>query len=216
MKRYTLFLSAVLTIIAASPLLALAFNGHSSSHNGQQNSYGNDRGHSSIRSGPGASDSGGGSVSAPPVTPPVVSGNEITEVAYLTSYQAGDNDPAGSTGTYIDGITGNAGGIGTYADPITMAVGYVGNVADFAPGTIFYVPTLEKFFSAGDTCAECHLQVPKGAAVRLDMYSGDYSSKTGLACEENITANYTIEINPPSNLPVNTTPLFNGTQCIML
>ncbi len=68
----------------------------------------------------------------PPSTPtPILSLSEISLTAYLTSYASGDNDPAGSTGTYINGVSGNAGGIGTYANPITLAVGYIGNVADF-------------------------------------------------------------------------------------
>lgn len=149
----------------------------------------------------------------PVVTPPIVTGSEISFTAYLTSYQSGDNDPAGSTGTFINGIEGNAGGIGTYANPITLAVGYVGSKADYAVGTTFYVPSLQKYFVAGDTCADCH----KGnqGHVWLDLYSGNYSSKAGLNCEDALTANYSIIENPKSTYPVNITPLFNGSTCLL-
>jgi len=146
--------------------------------------------------------------------PPPSTGNSITFTAYLTSYAAGDNSPAG-TGTYIDGISGNAGGIGTYSSPITIAVGYVGQTADFAPGTMFYVPVLQKYFIAGDTCADCHSDVPKGTTVHLDMWAGNYSGKGVLSCEDAVTGNYTVIENPPSNEPVSIGGLYNGSACVL-
>lgn len=148
-----------------------------------------------------------------PTTPPVTSGSEISLNAYLTSYAAGDNSPAGN-GTYIDGITGSAGGTGTYADPITMAVGYVGNVADYAPGTMFYVVSLEKYFKAGDTCADCHAD-KGGTQVHLDMWAGNYSGKGVLSCEDAVTGIYTVIENPKNSYPVKVGGLYNGSTCVL-
>lgn len=150
----------------------------------------------------------------PPQTPPTVppaSTGEIRFDAYITGYASGDNDPAGSTGTYIDGVEGNAGGTGTYSNPITMASGYVGDKADFPRGTMFYVPNLQRYFVAGDTCAECH----KGNSGLkwIDLYAGDYSGSNVLNCEDSFTGNFLVIEDPKSTYKVTNGSLYTGSVC---
>lgn len=194
MKKYAVLVLATLFLVF--PLLASAHGGHRGHRTGSS--------HQAVSSHP---------MPTPPASPIVPTGNEVSMTAYLTSYQSGDNDPAGSIETYINGLSGTAGGSGTYANPITLAVGYQGSKADYAAGTLFYVVSLQKYFIAGDTCASCHQG--NGGHVRLDMYSGNFSSKAGLACEDAITGDYQVIVNPVSTLPVNTQPLFDGKTCIM-
>lgn len=149
------------------------------------------------------------SAGTPDPVPPTPTG-ETRFTAYLTSYAAGDNSPPG-TGTYISGIAGNAGGTGTYDDPITMAVGYVGQTPDYPAGTMFYVPNVQRYFKAGDTCASCHKG--KAGLKWLDMYSGDYSGAGILACENSVTGNYLVIQNPATNYKVTVGSIYNGSTC---
>lgn len=151
----------------------------------------------------------------PPVTPP--SGSETTlSNVYTTGYSSYDNTPKGSLETDLDGISGQAGGNGTYANPTTLAVGHQiingKDVGDFAYGTLFYVPTFEKYFAAQDSCGDggspqtqpCHSlsQAPKGATLWLDLFVGASTSKSVLACEDNHTGLNTVIENPVSTYPV--------------
>jgi len=151
---------------------------------------------------------------APPVVTPtsttILGGTDIT--AYVTGYGWSDNSPPGA-GTYIDDISGTAGGTGTYSNPITIAVGYVGSAADFAPGTMFYIPNLRRYFAAEDTCEACHSDVPAGATVHLDVWVGGQGASASAvnSCEDAITANHLIIENPTSNYSVVPGSIFNGT-----
>lgn len=223
--RKPVFVLAVLLVMFSGALIASA-HGHNSNSNGQQNSYGNDRGHSSIHSGPGASDSGGGSVSAPPVTPPtppVVTGSQITITnAYTTAYGWPDNTPAGAN-TTIAGVSGTAGGAGTFANPITMATGFSlaggKETDDYAAGTKFYDPNLRKYFVIGDTCGDgnspqteaCHKSDIAGT-VQLDMWVGGQGANTNsvLACEDAVTRVGTLIENPATNYTVVSGPVYNN------
>lgn len=184
------------------PALALAHG----RHNGNHENGNHERHHRGSSDQPVSSP-----VTTPtPPTPPIVpSGNEITLNAYLTGYGIPDNDPAGSDTTYINGSEGHAGGTGTYADPITIAVGYVGEKPDFPQGTIFYVPNVERYFVAKDTCAECH-QTPKGVQVWLDQFVGGTNTKGVLSCEDDITGDFTVIENPKSTYKVTAGSIYSG------
>lgn len=146
-----------------------------------------------------------------PAPSPSPAPNELRFTAYITGYASGDNDPPGD-GTYLNGTEGHAGGTGTYADPITLAVGYVGNKADYPLNTIFYVPNVQRYFKAQDTCADCHT-VKNGAAVHLDLYAGTFSGSGVLNCEDTFTNNFTVIQNPASNYKVTAGSLYSGSTC---
>ena len=152
----------------------------------------------------------------PPVpTPPPTSGEIILTNVYTTGYANFDNTPAGSNATDLGGHSGTTGGNGTYSNPTTVAVG--GSIIngkeidDFPYGTIFYVPSLEKYFKATDFCGDgntpqnqpCHslAQAPKGATLWLDLWVGGGSANQS-SCEDAMTQLRTVYENPPSNLPV--------------
>lgn len=148
---------------------------------------------------------------SPVVTPlptPQSIGNEKVFTAYITSYASGDNDPAGSTGTYLNGVEGKAGGDGSYNNPVTIAVGYVGSVADYPLNTKFYIADLHKYFIAQDTCAACHKG--NGGKIWLDVYAGDFKGSGVTSYEESITGNYTVIQNPASDYPVILGSLYGG------
>jgi hypothetical protein len=144
----------------------------------------------------------------PPIVTPAPNGSFT---AFLTAYASGDNDPKGTTTTYISGIEGNAGGTGTYQNPITMAVGYVGEKPDYPAGTKFYIPNLRRYFVVQDTCASCHKG--KGGLPWLDVYVGDYSGPGSIQCEESITGNFKVIQNPISTYPVVPGSIYNGSKC---
>jgi hypothetical protein len=148
----------------------------------------------------------------PPVVPPTTGGISLSNV-YITGYADGDNTPPGSPETYLNGISGTAKGDCTYNNPTTMAVGHVitngKDVGDFAYGTKFYVPELQCYFSAQDTCGDgptpqnqpCHSlkTADKGATLWLDAYVGP---KGTASCEEAMTKLYSVVQNPVAGLPV--------------
>lgn len=155
-------------------------------------------------------------VVTPVPTPPTVPATpEATMKVYTTFYASGDNTPKGSTITYLDGKEGNAGGTGTFQDPITLAVGHSiingKDIADYPYGTMFYFPDLKKYFRAEDTCGDgnqpqnkpCH-KSEKPGYVQLDLYAGNGNFTS---CENKLTGIRDVIQNPPTNLPVDTTPL---------
>ncbi len=156
-----------------------------------------------------------------PVPPPITTGSISRSNVYVTGYADGDNTPPGSPVTFLNGITGVAKGDCTYNNPTTMAVGHVitnGNdVGDFAYGTKFYVPALQCYFSAQDTCGDgpspqtqpCHSlkSADKGATLWLDAYVGPKGSAT---CEDAMTKLYSVVENPVAGLPVKTGNICNN------
>jgi hypothetical protein len=117
--------------------------------------------------------------------------------------------------------------VGTFADPITLAVGATGNnVLDYPAGTKFYIPNVRKYFIVEDECGDgptpasvpCHnlSQAPAGSSVWVDMWAGGDGSNDAavLACEDTITGNHTIILNPDPNRVVVAGSLFNGTTGI--
>jgi hypothetical protein len=161
----------------------------------------------------------------PAATTPTPAGSTGTAIAnaYVTAYGWPDNTPAGCA-VSNPVLHTCAGGVGTFADPITLAVGATGNnVLDYPAGTKFYIPNVRRYFIVEDECGDgpspasvaCHnlSQAPSGTSVWVDMWAGGDGSNNAavLACEDTITANHTIIINPDANRVVVTGSLFNAT-----
>ena len=155
-------------------------------------------------------------------TPTGSTGTAIAN-AYVTAYGWPDNTPAGCA-VSNPVIHTCAGGVGTFADPITLAVGATGNnVLDYPAGTKFYIPNVRRYFIVEDECGDgpspqsvgCHnlSQAPASTSIWVDMWAGGDGSNNAavLACEDTITANHTIIVNPDANRAVVAGSLFNGT-----
>ncbi len=115
-------------------------------------------------------------------------------------------------------------GTGTYSDPSTFATAAddSGKNAEFAPGTIIYVPEVRKYFIMEDQCYECGQEWSAQKSYHVDLWMGpSYGSNNDslMSCEDQLTLGEAyhgtgqIVINPPSNLAVDTTPLFTNDQC---
>lgn len=131
------------------------------------------------------------------VTPPASTETKLT--AYLTGYSWQDNDPPKSAAIACTKWRGLAGGTGTFADPITMAVGFVGSLPDLPYGTLFYVPTLRRYFRIEDLCGACHGSPrPAGTAIWLDCWVGgqDTTAAIATAAMNALTGSHTVIKNP--------------------
>lgn len=145
-----------------------------------------------------------------PVTPPITIETHLS--AYLTGYGYPDNDPANSDAiAYPTTARPHAGGRGTYADPITMAVGYTtsgsgGTVAtDWPRSTIFYVPTLRRYFRVEDLCGACHSSPrPVSTSTWLDCWVGGKGRTAAYvdAVSAKLTGSHIVIANPASNYVV--------------
>ncbi|GAB2699903.1 hypothetical protein [Kitasatospora kifunensis] len=138
-----------------------------------------------------------------------------TVSAYVTSYGYND-DGNGHYGTaqiaYPQIHQQATEGSGAYNDPSTFAT----DQNEFAPGTIIYVPHLQKYFIMEDGCTECSQDWQNGK-YHVDLWMGPASSQPEPAlddCEASITRDSAeIIANPDSGLPVDTTPMFSNGQC---
>ena len=162
--------------------------------------------------------------SAGSAAPPAVPQTTTNVQSFMTLYGYVDNSPPG-TDIAHPCIHSQAGGTGTYADPITFAT----DVAELGWCTIIYVPYMERYFIHEDECSQCDQTWNSAHLYRFDMWAGgDASSllqperKALFGCESTWTrgnsptdpSNPTIEINPSSDLPVVTTPIFTPpTSC---
>ena len=143
----------------------------------------------------------------------------------MTLYGYVDNSPPG-TDIAHPCIHDAAGGTGTYADPVTFAT----DSKELPWCEIIYVPYMERYFIHEDECSQCDHDWTKLQKYRFDMWAGgDAASlhqperKALLRCESTWTRgnsirdknNPTITLDPPSDLPVVTTPIFSppGTCC---
>jgi hypothetical protein len=144
-----------------------------------------------------------------------------TVQAFMTLYGFVDNSPPGTGIAHPCGTRRGAGGTGTYADPVTFAT----DVKELPWCEIVYVPYMERYFIHEDECSECDRDWRKLKAYRFDMWAGgDAASvrqpekKALLRCESTWTRgnsvkdpnNPTITLDPPSDLPVTTTPIFSA------
>jgi hypothetical protein len=124
---------------------------------------------------------------------------------YVTLYGWPDNSPPGD-GTAFG--SGHAGGTGTYSDPITFAT----DQDELAPGTKVYYPYLHRYFIMEDECVECDQDWANGK-YHIDLWIGGEGGNTSsvLNCEDALTQDSAqVVLSPPSNEPVDTTPLFNS------
>jgi hypothetical protein len=131
----------------------------------------------------------------------------------VTFYGWDDNSPPGNGISYPQNggyptVHDAAGGTGTYADPVTFAT----DQAEFAPGTILYVPYIQKYVVMEDDCAQCDTDWASGA-YHIDIWmnsDGTEDPQQLTNCADAWTrASTPITVNPPQNLPVSTTPLFD-------
>jgi hypothetical protein len=143
-----------------------------------------------------------------------------TQQTFLTFYGWYDNTPPGNDISYPK-IHSGAGGKGTFADPITFAT----SSAEQKPGTKIWVPRVRKYFIMEDSCQECGADWsghgPNGGPGlrHLDLWLGGKGGNAfdAINCEDALTnynANGTptlepVVVNPPSNEPFDSTPIFN-------
>jgi len=137
-----------------------------------------------------------------------------TKTMLVTFYGWTDNSSPGADIAYQHKyfpitIHDAAGGTGTYTDPISLAT----DPNEFSVGTKVYIPYLQKYFVMEDLCGGCRENWQKNPPqYHIDLWiNSDGSHATQLLqCEGSLTrASATIEVNPPPNLPVSSTPLFN-------
>jgi hypothetical protein len=145
-----------------------------------------------------------------------------TQKVWLTFYGWYDNTPPGAAIAYPQ-IHQTAGGTGTYADPITFA----SDKSEEPPGTVVYVPRVGKYFIMEDDCTECDQdwsgQGPDGGPKfwHFDLWTNGENGNEfdAIDCEDALTQSdangdplqESVVIDPPSNEPVNSTPLFDST-----
>ena len=131
----------------------------------------------------------------------------------VTLYGWPDNSPPGN-GIAFPANQGNptihnaAGGTGTYSDPVTFAT----DQSELAPGTRVYYPYLHRYFIMEDECVECDADWNNGIR-HIDMWVGGQGGNTNsvINCEDNLTqGSSAVIVSPPTNEPVDTTPLFNS------
>jgi hypothetical protein len=144
--------------------------------------------------------------------------------AFMTLYGYVDNSPPG-TDIAHPCIHQQAGGTGTYQDPITFAT----DVAELPWCTVIYVPYMERYFIHEDECSQCDTDWNDYHLYRFDMWAGGDSGSLHqpergalLRCESTWTRansiddpdNPTVIVDPPSDLPVVSTPIFSPpTSC---
>lgn len=125
----------------------------------------------------------------------------------VTLYGFPDNSPPGRDIAFPQ-IHSEAGGTGTFDDPETFAT----DQNEFAPGTIVYYPLLQKYFIMEDDCAECDQDFEGSGKLHIDLWAGgdERSGQPELDCEDNLTRDPgTVVIDPPSDEPVDTTPVWD-------
>jgi hypothetical protein len=129
----------------------------------------------------------------------------------VTFYGAYDNDPPGSTTIAYPVKHSQAGGRGTYADPITFAA----DPKYMAVGTVVYYAPLKKYFVMEDLCASCQAEFQANQHPHVDFYTGGFDSGV-TACQAALTPSglVAIEVSPPPDRAVDTTPLYSNGRCI--
>jgi hypothetical protein len=132
-------------------------------------------------------------------------------------------------------------GKGTFDDPVTAAGADNGcesaGGATLVPGTIIYNPEVHKYFIMEDSCLECTQECncqsgadgnpPSGCHKdeyrHIDFWMGPNDTAQNASslnnCEDNLTLGNPyagpgeVIINPPGDLPVDTTPLYANNSC---
>jgi hypothetical protein len=142
-----------------------------------------------------------------------------TQQAFLTFYGWWDNTPPGN-GISHPVIHSGAGGKGTFSDPITLASA----TAEIGVGKKIWVPRVRKYFIMEDDCEECRADwsghgPDGGPGLRhYDLWLGGKGGDpfAAINCEDALTTYNdsgpileSVIANPPSNEPVDPTPIFN-------
>ncbi len=127
---------------------------------------------------------------------------------YVTFYGWADNSPPGDAIAYPT-IHSAAGGTGTYPDPITFAT----DRSEFAPGTILYVPFIEKYVVMEDDCVDCDSEWKASQKWHIDLWMNSSAAESAsalTACENQWTRRSTdVEVLPPPDRLATTRPLFD-------
>jgi len=123
--------------------------------------------------------------------------------SYVTFYGFDDNDDGDPTHLGTDVISSAAihtradEDLGTYERPGTLAT----DEHFLTPGTMVYVPALQRYYVMEDTCVECSEDWSQNK-LHVDLYVSCTGPELA-ACEDKLTMESTeIIINPPSELPV--------------
>jgi hypothetical protein len=85
-----------------------------------------------------------------------------------------------------------------------------------AVGTTIYYPPLRKYFVMEDLCASCVTRWESTHTPQIDLWVGAATDAGVLACEEALTPDdpVVVEVDPPLDRPVDTTPLYRDGRCI--
>lgn len=139
--------------------------------------------------------------------------SENTLTTTVTFYAARDNDPPGTTTiAFPNARHPSAGGVGTFQDPMTLAT-----APDvLAVGTVIYYPPLRKYFVMEDLCATCVERWESTGTPHVDLWVGAATDPGVVSCEEALTPAdpVEVEVDPPADRPVDTTPLYQDGRCI--
>jgi hypothetical protein len=170
---------------------------------------------------------------------PIPTGKDATFVLdSMTFYGYFDNSPPG-TAIAHPVLHAHAGGVGTFADPITFAVAPEVQKS-VPPGTIMYIPSLQKYFIMEDDCTDSG---PGGVAVQGQGCDGELLSgknefdlwidgdpktnavdnpgagtgntdKNMTSCEDKLTTSkVTVIMNASDGKAVDTTPMLVNGKC---
>jgi hypothetical protein len=125
-----------------------------------------------------------------------------------------DNEPAGNeiafprSGGYPTKHD-VASGTGTYADPITFG----GDPKVFPPGTVLYVPYIEKYVILEDECTSCEAQAAMTNRPQIAIWMASDASTPAMPlakCEDSWTRTTVMVVeNPAGESAVTTPPLFD-------
>ncbi len=150
---------------------------------------------------------------------PAPASASTTSTYFVTLYGWPDNSPPGNAIAYpkTDGfptLHDGAGGTGTFGDPVTYAT----SKAELPIGTKVYYPFLQRYFIMEDDCVACDQDWsghgPDGGPnfKHIDLWVGGQNGDPNavIDCEDALTQSGSVIVNPPSNEPVSSTPLFDS------
>jgi hypothetical protein len=143
---------------------------------------------------------------------PTVWPQAVQRKVQVTYYAAADNDPPGSAQiAYPNSRHPSAGGSGTVADPLSLAT----DPREIRPGVLVYYPTVRKYFVMEDDCVPCIDQWNQDRTPHVDLWMSNSTAPAVQDCEAALTPDDpdTIIVNAPTDLPVDTRPLFTGGRC---